>query len=132
MLKSYKTLAFPYYFNTFMVNGKEIPVTFNGTSSRPGNFVTSDEKLQEVLEKSPAYGRFYTLDWKKDIGQPSETKPPVIPELPQFQEIPGIDNFQTAKKYLIDNKCATPDQIPNKEALLQKCSALRIKFTDLK
>lgn len=143
-LKSYKAIGYPYYTTTFVVNDKEVLIVFNGSGNRFGTFQTKDVDLQEEMEKSASFNKTFVLDWEHDSEIEIEvTKQEIhlkvgnnevtINQNPEgFTEVTGVNNFNTAKKWMVDNKDVTTDQVKNKTDLLHKCEEFKIKFIDLK
>lgn len=138
-----------------MVNGKEVPVIFNGTSSRMGTFETDDQDLQGVMENSKSFNISFGLNWEVEEKEPElfvdpnagQTDPPAEdqsegdqpventppPSDPNgFTEVPGVNNFNSAKRWLITNKNATPDKVKNKDLMVAFCEKHKVKFTEMK
>jgi hypothetical protein len=149
-IKVYQTTIYGYLSKNFIIDGKEVNVIFQGGENNKGVYQTDVVAIQEKLEKSPAFKKDYilkaTLKDVETVAVPpvagiDPSDPPVDPPANPvevktndegIEEVAGIVSFQTAKKYLIDNKQVTPDQVPNKVALLQVCESLKVKFVDMK
>lgn len=109
------------------VGDKTIRITFsNGglTSSGNGRFTTSDEKLQEALEKNPQFGKSFrlqdtiiiedtvapkakTVRSAKAVNNTDKVQTDPIQEPAQEQaqtdEVLSFANFNELRDYLIDN-----------------------------
>jgi hypothetical protein len=66
VIKRYQLLRVMQHMTWFDVNGKTIPVSFQGGTRRPylvrGRFSTSDQELQRVMESDNGLGKVYFLE----------------------------------------------------------------------
>ncbi len=105
MLKQYSSTAKRFTIHV-KIDGVQKPIDFlsRDTARKVVFFQTYDEDIQEQLEKSPDFGKYFQLDWEKDIEEePKKDVEEDIEEEPKV-EIPEreikVKNVQDAKEYL--------------------------------
>lgn len=134
--KVYQSLYYQ-LFNTYvMVDGVKVSVNFTGGSLVPkinGTFVTTDEKIQEAIEKSGGFNKDYKLTSTETIveEEPEEEKEQ-IPD--DYNKVSGIKTAQKARDFLLEQKIEglTASQLPNIAAIKEVAAANKIVFLDLK
>ena len=76
ILKQYYDLT-----TTVMIGEKQVVIRFTGGSRHTqtrGFYISSDERIQKALEKSPSYGRVYVEDKTYNIVRPKAAPAPVV------------------------------------------------------
>ena len=114
MLKTYETIGILNRHITAIIDGKEIAIHFKNGTEAPrrvqGRFTTGDPKIQEYLEKSPAFN----VRWRLVGSQGEPEKKPVINQLMQHEHAPDDDlakthNITPKPKGGEDDVAALPD-----------------------
>ena len=136
--KTYISLRYLEFYAMLMIDGKPMIIPFVGGTRGPvrrcGIYSTSDTKIQNALEDSPAFGERWDI-----LGSKKRSLAPLVirevynePEdLSGFTLVPGVTSAQKAKDWFIDNY---PDinasDLANKGKILAVAKEYNIKFTD--
>lgn len=137
MIKVYALINYQSLTTSFMVNGKQVYVDFEGGTrhglTTRGMLSTGDEKLQEAIEKDAAYGKEFKLDEARTRMANSEevetVKKPTKVENTNTV-IDGINNAQEAKEYLLNTYTElTPDDVANVDKVKLVMSDKGIEFS---
>ncbi len=151
--KTYQSIQYPYYYTNVVIDGKMIRIGFESVSKRGsyyiyGKFGTSDPRIQEELEKSPAFNvRYRLIDTKEyNDGNPmdtpqgdsdktsqDDTKFPSSKDPDDKQSVPEVTRVQEARDWLVKNiNEVTYTQVRNKEMVLRVAKEYKVSFPNLK
>lgn len=136
ILKEYQSLT-----TSFMVNGKQLFVDFEGGTrhglTTRGMLTTSDKKLQDAIENDPSYDILFMLDEARtkmangsvvadkggDAGNGDDG----------YTVVEGISNAQEAKEYILKvHTQYSTDDVANVEKLKSIMEELKIRFNPYK
>lgn len=155
--KVYQSISYPHYYTSVFIDGNEIRIGFVGAVRFGslqifGRYTTSDQKVQEALEKSPSFNVDYKIiqtieeQGKDDIlnDNDSPDKNPdqfhnPIGEDNQNQEkretvkAPEVIRIQDARDWLREHfKEITFDQVRSRDSILKLARKYKVKFSNLK
>jgi hypothetical protein len=153
--KHYKSLVI-----TVVVDHRKIFCEFDGGTSRPkeinGSYSTTDIGIQRALESSGAFNVQFVLEKEilleneirinkdtvaavksktEEVERKEESAKAEQLELAtgkEMKKIEGISNFQSVRSYLNKEFDVSFSDLPNKPAVIAKCKALGVEFTDWK
>lgn len=78
---------------------------------KPCNYVTSDEREQELLENSASYGKSFTLDESYNMVLPGSVEKPKQLILKEFASVNEAKEYFHSENQIAYNKIDTKDKI---------------------
>lgn len=138
MIKSYSLLEYLSFSTSFMVNDKQVFVSFEGGTKNGriirGYFTTGDEELQKAIEKDTSYGKIFKLDEDRTKIANEDFVPDSDSDKDDdkddgFTTIVNITSIKEAREYILQNyQEITPEDISNVGKLKEVMDIKKIKF----
>ena len=127
-VRIYESVQYPNLSTKVKLGEKYVHIEFSnaltGPIKRNGRFATDDPAMQKAIESDSGYGSMFV---RVDNG-PAEEEKEVKVERTKVE----ANSVQEAREYLIDKHGVSPNDLPNKAAVLAKGKELNISFSNVK
>lgn len=130
--KTYKSTT-EIYFNVRLKSGNCMHIGFSPISGGGSMFITSDEELQEALEKHRGFNTMFRLDSVQDESAKEETNEEDAPDGDDEQKlmVVNVSCIEDARDYLAEKFAISRSKIKNLASINAKAKENGVKFSGI-